>query len=124
MKRKIVALLLSGFWISASEFIRNELLFKGYWIKKYQSLGLEFPSTPLNNALWGVWSFLLAGLILYLSSRLRLIENVVVSWLFAFVLMWIVAGNLTVLPLALLIFAVPLSLLEVLVAALICRRVG
>lgn len=124
MKRPIVALLLSGIWISASEFLRNELLFKHYWLDKYSSLGLEFPSSMLNNALWSVWSFLLAGLILYLSSRVKLLENIIVSWIFAFVLMWIVAGNLNVLPIVLLVFAVPLSILEVAVAAMISRKLG
>jgi hypothetical protein len=124
MKQRAFALITAGIWISASEFIRNELLFKLYWTEKYQTLGLEFPSAPLNNALWGLWSFLLAALILYLSSRLRLIENIAVSWLFAFVLMWIVTGNLNVLPIPLLLFAVPLSILEVTGAAFLCHRFG
>jgi hypothetical protein len=83
MKHRVLALFTAGIWISALEFIRNEILFKHYWTEKYQSLGLAFPSAPINNALWGLWSFLFAALILYLSSRLKLIENIAVSWLFA-----------------------------------------
>jgi len=37
--------------------------------------------------------------------------------------MWVVIGNLGVLPMGLLPFAVPLSMLEVAVAALICGKI-
>lgn len=59
MNKNILAFLAAGIWISLSEFNRNELLFKTYWLQKYASLGLQFPSGPINNALWGIWSFLL-----------------------------------------------------------------
>lgn len=123
MRRSII-FLGTGAWISASEFLRNELLFKGLWIDKYTSLGLSFPSSMVNNAIWGLWSFLLAALILFLSRRLKFLETVLVAWVAAFVLMWLTIFNLNVLPLALLIPAVPLSLIEVLVASLICHKAG
>lgn len=123
MHKDFIALFLSGIWISLSEFIRNEVLFKSYWINKYQSLGLEFPSLPVNNVLWGLWSFLLAGIIVFLSKRLRFFELVVCLWIVVFVMMWIVIGNLNVLPLKILIFAVPLSLLEILIATFICKKI-
>jgi uncharacterized protein YybS (DUF2232 family) len=42
----------------------------------------------------------------------------------AFVLMWVVAWNLNVLPAGILLYAVPLSLLEALVGAYICRKMS
>jgi len=122
MKRKILTFILAGLWISLSEFVRNELLFKTYWIEKHESLGIQFPSSTLNNIAWGVWSFLVAALIVYLSAKLKKPENIIVSWLFAFVLMWFVIGNMNVLPFKLLIFAIPLILIEVVVAVLICQK--
>ena len=53
MKKKILAGFLSGLWISLSEFVRNELLFKSYWIDKYAHLNLQFPSSNVNNAVGG-----------------------------------------------------------------------
>jgi hypothetical protein len=123
MKINIMALIISGAWISLSEFVRNELLFKSYWINKYAGIGLHFPSEPVNNALWGVWSFLLAGAIVFLTAKLRFLETIVVAWTMAFVMMWLVVGNLNVLPLRLLLFAVPLSLLEVTIAALLSKKI-
>jgi hypothetical protein len=68
MKNAVMATVCAGLWIGFSEFLRNELLFKSFWLEKYESLGLTFPSTPINNAVWVVWSFVLAGLIAW--SRL------------------------------------------------------
>jgi hypothetical protein len=61
----------------------------------------------VNTALWGLWSFMLAGVIVFLLQKLRFLETVVTVWFLAFVMMWIVVGNLNVLPLELLKFAIP-----------------
>ena len=123
MTRTMLAILASGTWISLSEFARNELLFKSYWLEKYGSLGLQFPSEPLNGALWVVWSFLLAASIAVLSSKLRMLEAVATAWVMAFAMMWLVIGNLNVLPLGLLVFAIPLSIVEVTVAAFMSAKI-
>jgi hypothetical protein len=57
MKNKIVAILLSTVWISISEFVRNEFLLKSFWREHYEKMGLEFPSEPINGAIWGIWVF-------------------------------------------------------------------
>jgi hypothetical protein len=123
MNKNLLAFLASGIWISLSEFIRNELLFKSFWLQKYASLGLQFPSAPINNALWGIWSLFLAGVTLFLTRKIRFFESVLVLWILAFPMMWIAIGNLNVLPMRLLLYAVPLSVLEVAVAAVLCKRI-
>ena len=120
----VLPVLLAGIWISASEFVRNELLLKSYWTGHYQRLGLVFPSAPVNGALWVVWSFLFAGAVFAISRRFGLLASTSLSWLVGFPLMWIVIGTLAVLPKGLLYFAAPLSLLEAFVAALICARLS
>ena len=42
LKKTILPILLATIWISVSEFLRNELLFKSYWIEHYKNLGLVF----------------------------------------------------------------------------------
>ena len=123
MKKNIFAFLASGAWISISEFIRNELLLKTYWLDKYNSMELVFPSEPVNYALWGVWSFMLSGLTVFLLKKIRFFEAIIVIWLTAFLMMWIVIGNLNVLPFGLLFFAIPWSILEVTIAAIISRQI-
>ena len=123
MNRFFLAVLASGIWINISEFIRNELLLKQQWIGKYESLGLVFPSAPANGAMWALWGFLFAGCVVFLSRKFDFVETVILGWIMGFVLMWIVVGNMNVLPFSILIIAVPWSIIEVGLAAIIARRI-
>jgi len=123
MKKLALATLASGVWINLSEFLRNELLFKQRWIDKYKALGLEFPSAPINGAMWVVWGFLFAGCIVILRRKLSFTETILLGWFMGFVLMWIVIGNMNVLPLGLLQVAVPWSLVEVGIAVVIVQSI-
>jgi len=122
LKNTALPILLAGIWISMSEFARNELLFKHYWTSHYDKLGLVFPSGPVNGAVWGLWSILFAIAVYILSKRYSLTETTVLAWFTGFVLMWVVVGNLGLLPDGLLYAAVPLSFLEVFLAAYIIRK--
>ena len=123
-KKSLYAILLAGLWINASEFFRNEVLVKSLWTAPFKSLGLTFPSAPLNGALWMLWGFVFAMVVLAISRRASLLQTTFALWLITFPLMWLVLWNLSVLPVGILPYAVPLSLLEVLVATLICRKVA
>jgi hypothetical protein len=119
IKRIFLPVFLAALWISISEFIRNEFLVKSYWTKHYQSMGLVFPSEPVNGALWGLWSLFFAIAIFILSKKFSLLSTTLLSWFMGFVLMWLVIGNLGVLPSGTLYVAIPLSLLEAFVASYI-----
>jgi hypothetical protein len=122
VKSAILPVILATVWISLSEFLRNEVLFRDLWITHYDSLGLVFPADPINGAIWGLWSFLFAGVIYILSWRFNLWETTFLSWFVAFIMMWVVIGNLDVLPFALLPYAIPLSWMEAFLAAWIIRK--
>ena len=124
LKKTILPIFLATIWISLSEFVRNEFLVKSYWIKHYQKLGLDFPSAPINGAVWGIWSLLFAISIFIINKKFSLIETTLLSWLVGFVLMWVVIGNLNVLPFRFLIYVIPLSLLEAFVASLIIKKLS
>lgn len=119
IKRTILPILLATLWISVSEFIRNEFLVKTYWTDHYNSLGIVFPSEPVNGAVWGIWSLFFAVAIFILSKKFTLLQTTLLSWFVGFVLMWVVIGNLGVLPYAILYYAIPLSLLESFLASYI-----
>lgn len=119
--KPVLSVLLATIWISISEFVRNQLLFKSYWTGHYQGLGITFPSTPINGAMWGVWSLMFAIAIYFIAKKFRLLQTTLLSWFMAFVMMWVAIGNLGVLPYGLLLYAIPLSLLEAFVAAWIIR---
>jgi hypothetical protein len=64
-----------------------------------------------------------AGTLYVLSRKFSLIAAAVLGWVMGFVLMWLTVANLGVLPLMILLPAVPLSALEVFLALLILRRI-
>ena len=121
-KRIALPILLATIWISISEFVRNEYIVKSLWITHYHNLGLTFPSKPINGAVWGIWSLLFAVTIFIIAKKFSLLETTLLSWLIGFVLMWVVIGNLGVLPEGLLFQAIPLSLLECFLASFIIKK--
>lgn len=123
LRKTILPIFFAGVWINASEFVRNEFLFKSYWIDHYQKLNMVFPSEPVNGAVWGLWGLSLAVVIFILAQKYSLVQTFAFSWFIGFVLMWLVIGNLGVLPFSLLYAAVPLSLLEVFIATLIIKKI-
>ena len=122
MKHAASKIGLATLWIASSEFIRNQLLFIAYWRDHYTSLGITFPETPTHGAVWGLWSLTFAVLIYGVSQKFSFKQTAILAWLFGFVMMWLVIGNLGVLPYGLLWFAVPLSIVEVVVATLIVKK--
>ncbi|CAG5081055.1 hypothetical protein [Parvicella tangerina] len=123
IKKTVLPVLLSTIWISLSEFLRNEFILKNYWVDHYRSLGLEFASEPINGMVWGLWSLTFSIVLFILLKRFNLKESFVLGWTIGFVLMWLVVGNMQVLPFELLYFAIPASLLEVIVALLIIKKI-
>jgi len=123
-KKTILPIFLATGWISISEFVRNEFLAKSYWIDHYDKLGLTFPSEPVNGVVWGIWSFFFAVTIFFLSKKFNLLQTTLFSWFVGFVMMWVVTANLLVFPLGILPLAIPLSILEAFVAALIIHKLS
>lgn len=118
------AIVLAGLWVGLSEFVRNQLLLTELWSSHYDSLGLAFPSAPINAAVWMVWSFVFATTLFWISRRFTLLQTTLLGWVVGFVMMWLVIWNLDVLPVSTLPFAVPLSLLESFVASYICVKIA
>jgi len=122
LKKTILPILLTGIWVNVSETVRWELLVKSYWIEHYQNMNLVFPSALMNGITWMIWGFLLAISIFYISRKFNLIQTTLLSWFMAFVMLWVVLWNIDVFPVPILFIVVPLSLLEVFIAALICKK--
>lgn len=122
LKNIILPIFFATVWISISEFVRNEFLLKLYWTDHYKSLGLVFPSEPINGAVWGLWSLCFAISIYTIAKKFSLAQTTAIAWFMGFVLMWIVTGNMSVLPFGILVFAIPLSVLETFLAALMIKK--
>lgn len=124
LKKTILPILLATVWISISEFVRNSFVLHHYWIEHYENLGLIFPEEPINGAVWGIWSLCFAIGIYIISKKFTLLQTTFLSWFIGFVLMWLVTGNMGVLPFGILPFAVPLSLLEAFLASWIIYKLS
>jgi hypothetical protein len=121
-KKAVSPILLATLWIGLSEFLRNQLLLNNIWKDHYTSLGLAFPSEPINGALWMLWSLLFAVVLYALAIKYTFWQTVCIGWMAGFIMMWILIGNLSVLPISLLLYAIPLSVLEVIVAVAIINK--
>jgi hypothetical protein len=122
LKKTILPIFLATIWISVSEFVRNSYFLRHYWIEHYDGLGLTFPEDPINGAVWGIWSLCFAISIYIISRKFTLLQTTLLSWFVGFVLMWLVTGNMMVLPFGILVYAIPLSLLEAFIASWIIYR--
>lgn len=120
--RNILVFLLAGLWINANEFVRNQILLNGEWVKHFQAMGQVFPSAPVNGLVWVVWGFVFAGVVYAIAKKFTLAQTFALAWVLGFVMMWLVIWNLNVLPMAILPAAIPLSLIESFGAAYICKR--
>jgi hypothetical protein len=117
MKNALYPILLATLWISLSEFFRNEFLLKNQWVMHFEQMGQIFPAEPINGAIWGIWSLFLAIALYIFNLRYTWIQSALLGWFVGFVFMWLVIGNLGVLPLGILPVAIPLSILEVTLAS-------
>ena len=124
LKNIFLPILLATIWISLSEFSRNQFLLNTYWTKHYAELGLVFPSAPINGAIWGIWSLVYAIVIFIISRKFSMLQTTIISWIIGFVMMWLVIGNLGVLPYGILIYAIPLSILESFIATMIVKKLS
>lgn len=120
--KTLLAIFLATAWISVSEFFRNQFLLAGEWTSHYAQIGLVFPAKPVNGAVWGIWALVFASLIHAVGKKCSLVETTAFAWVSGFVMMWLVIGNLGVLPFGILVWAIPLSMIESFGAAWIVKR--
>ncbi len=121
--KSLPPIIIATLWISLSEFVRNEFILKQYWKEHYENMGLIFPSEPINGMVWGIWSLCFAISIYIIAQKFTLIQTTFIAWFTGFVFMWLVIGNMGVLPFEILPLAIPLSLLEAFLAVYIIKKV-
>jgi hypothetical protein len=123
-KNTVLPILVAGIWINISETARWLLVIKSYWTDHYQQLNLVFPNDPVHGIIWLIWGFLLAIVIFLLSEKFSLLQTSFISWIAVFVMLWIVLWNINILPVHILWYVIPLSFIEVFIAAFICKKLS
>ena len=122
LKKTFLPIFLAGIIVSIIEFLRNQFLYVSNWTEHYSNLGIIFPLAPANGAIWGVWSVCFAVAVFILSKKFSLWGTTLLAWFMGFVLMWIVIGNMNVLPFEILWGAVPMSFIETFLAAYLIKK--
>jgi hypothetical protein len=120
--RSIWHVVLLAVWINLSESVRWILYSKPKFDALFRSMGREVPSQPINNILWIIWGFIIAFLVFILSRKFTVVQTTLITWLAVFVTVWIALWNSAVFPLEMLPVVVPLSLLNIFIAALIAKK--
>jgi len=123
VKKFILAVIVSGMWMNLSEYVCNELVLKDIWLKGYHVLGLVYPSSPINTVVWVVWIFVFAVILTWSLVNNGIVKSTLVCWTAGFALFWLAMWNMGILPSDVLWTAVPWSLIEVYIAALVSKLI-
>jgi len=123
-KKTILPIILIGLWINISITIGWMLILEGYWVEKFQSLNLVFPTELINNITWMIWGFMLATIIFVISKKFTVFQTTFLAWFVAFVMMWTIVWNIGVLPTGMLLFNIPFTLIVTYIGALICKKIS
>lgn len=130
-KKFIIVVMLVSIWVNASEVFRYLIIVMP---ETRQFLSMVPDVAPMDWGvfmIWGVWDTLLTASIVFMfwlvaqtfgnNNRSVLIAGFA-SWVFFFVLFWGGMYNMSLTPPSLALIALPLALLETVVASFIASR--
>jgi len=123
-KKTILPIFLIGVWINISMTIAWLLILESYWVDKYQSLNLIFPSGLTINIMWMIWGFMFAIIIFILSKKYSLLQTTLLSWFVTFVVPWNMIWTMGVLPTGMLLFNIPNTLFMTFIGAVISKKLN
>ena len=124
----IITLLVNGVWINASEIFRYFLFVMPMMRETFPQISDVAPMTLPVFLIWGIWDtvllFAVTGFVwLYLERFGASFSNAVLAgtlvWLSIFGIFWLGLYNMNLATLSILSIALPLSWLELAIAALI-----
>jgi hypothetical protein len=121
-KKAIWQILIVSLWINIFESLRWILFAKPDIDMHFKAANLVLPNGPINNILWLVWGIIIAVMIFIISKKYKVLQTTFIVWVTVYVMLWIALWNFAVLPIKILLLAVPLTFINVLVGALICNR--
>jgi hypothetical protein len=121
-KKPIWQILLVSIWVNIYESLRWILIAKPDIETHFKAVNLTLPNEPINNILWLIWGVIISAVIYILSKKYTLWQTTFIVWITVYVMHWIALWNCAVLPVITLLHALPLTFINVLVAAFICRK--
>lgn len=122
--KNAIAILAAAVWLSLLEFLRDQYLVQSYRIEQNQLHGSMYREEPLMGSAAGIWSLFLAIYIFLVTRKLGNWYATIAAFSGCLLLMWVINGDLRVMPVRLILFAIPLILLESFIAVWIIRRIS
>ena len=121
-KKTIWQILLVSLWINVYETLRWMLFAKPDIDRYFKTANIVLPNGVINNILWLIWGIIIAVIIFIISKKFKVLQTTFIVWITVYVMHWIALWNFAVLPINILLLAVPLTFINVFVGALICAK--
>ena len=120
-KKTVWQIFVVSIWINIFETLRWILFAKPDIDIHFKAANLVLPNEPINNILWLIWGIIIAVMIFIISKKFKVLPTTFMVWITVYIMHWIALWNMAVLPINILWLAVPLTFINVLVGALICK---
>lgn len=130
-KKFLLLVLITSIWIHISEILRFFIIVLPEMRRSLAPLPQAIPIDGIRLFIWGIWDTVLTIAIVYITwictkhfgktTKAALLSSVV-SWTTFFLLFWIAMVNMNLSKLSLLIYTLPLTLIETTIGAWICIK--
>lgn len=122
--KNTIAILAAAVWISLAEFLRNEFLIQSSLSVPLQGMGHYLYTEPNNGNATGFWALAIALLMFMISRKFNFWITAFTGWAAGFILLWVFGSHVLEAATSSLAFIVPLSVLEMILAAWIIVRIS
>jgi hypothetical protein len=130
-KQFILTILIVSIWINISEVFRYFVIVKPMMQEYLAMLPGAIPMNWTVFAIWGIWDTILTSLVVFIywlvaqrfgNNLMSTIISATTSWALFFLLFWLGMVNMGLSPISVALIALPLSLLEMIVASWILSK--
>jgi hypothetical protein len=124
-KQFILTILIVSIWIDISEVFRYFVIVKPMMQEYLSMLPGAIPMNWIVFAIWGIWDTILTTLVVFIywlvaqrfgNNLMSTVISATTSWALFFLLFWLGMVNMGLSPISVALIALPLSLLEMIVA--------
>jgi hypothetical protein len=131
IKHFVLTTLIVSIWINISEVFRYFIIVKPMMQEYLAMLPGAIPMNWIVFAIWGIWDTILTTLVVFIywlvaqcfgNNLMSTIISATTSWALFFLLFWLGMVNMGLSPISVALIALPLSLLEMIVASWILSK--
>jgi hypothetical protein len=131
IKHFVLTTLIVSIWVNISEVFRYFVIVKPMMQEYLAMLPGAIPMNWTVFAIWGIWDTILTSLVVFIywlvaqrfgNNLMSTIISATTSWALFFLLFWLGMVNMGLSPISVALIALPLSLLEMIVASWILSK--